>query len=582
MPHRLLLFLGLLLAPMAAAQPYPFTWENAIVYFVMPDRFANGDPSNDQAYGRGLDGAGQPYAFDETGHFHGGDLRGLTQKISEGYFDDLGVNALWITPPFEQVRGWTGGGVDGDYQAYSYSGYWIQDFTEIDENLGTKADFAAFVETAHAHGIRVLLDVVVNHVGYPTLHDMAALGFGTITDTSWQTWRPSPDDSWHSWHLSHVSYLRDDSTGGWQNWWGPGWIRGPYPGHEPCGSDEKTQCLAGLPDLRTEATEAVGIPLFLQRKWGPEKLAAEQASLDAFFARTGYPRTPRYYLIKWLTDWVRTYGIDGFRIDTAKHVEPATWRALKQEATAALRAWKAANPSKRLDELPFWMVGEVFGHALERSAYFDQGFDAVLNFDFQKDLGALQSLALLDQEYQHYDRALHGDQPFQVLSYLSSHDTHLHDRAALHDAATRLLLLPGGVQIYYGDETARPAGPAVSSPEQATRSPMNWEDYDEDLLAHWQKLGQFRARHPALAVGDHVKLQDDPYIFARSVLVGGERDAVIVALGAKGRTSLNVSRFFPDDALVRDAYSGKTAFVSFGLVSFTPGPAGILLLEEVK
>ena len=83
--------------------------------------------------------------------------------------------------------------------------------------------------------------------------------------------------------------------------------------------------------------------MFLQNKWGPDKLAAQRAELDAFFERTGYPRVPRNYLIKWLTDWVRTCGIDGFRIDTARHVERDAWQDLKAEAVRALRAWKAES-----------------------------------------------------------------------------------------------------------------------------------------------------------------------------------------------------------------------------------------------
>jgi len=350
-------------------------------------------------------------------------------------------------------------------------------------------------------------------------------------------------------------------------------------GFGACGADDLTTCVGFLPDFRTDSDEPVEIPDFLKVKWGPEKLAREQAELDAFFTRTGYPRTPRYHLVKWLTDWVRDYGIDGYRIDTAKHVEPEAWQALKAEATRALAEWKAVHPEQALDDRPFWMTGEVWGHGVERSAYFDHGFDAVINFDFQRLAPHLDDYRRLDSLYAAYADALQ-DPSFNVLTYVSSHDTHLHDRKDLLDAGTRLLLLPGAVQIFYGDETARPPGPAVSDVQQATRSPMNWDGIDPDVLAHWQRLGQFRRRHPAVGAGTHQRLANSAYVFSRSYRQRGIEDKVVVVLGATGRVTVNVAHVFPDDTLLRDAYTGRTAMVSFGMVTFEAHPNGVLLLEE--
>ena len=80
--------------------------------------------------------------------------------------------------------------------------------------------------------------------------------------------------------------------------------------------------------------------------------------------------TPRDYLTHWLSQWVRDYGIDGFRVDTAKHVELPAWQQLKTEASAALREWKKANPDKALDDKPFWMTGEAWGHGVMQSDYY--------------------------------------------------------------------------------------------------------------------------------------------------------------------------------------------------------------------
>ena len=147
----------------------PFDWHNATVYFVLTDRFENGDPSNDQSYGRHKDGMA------EIGTFHGGDLRGLTNKLD--YLQQLGVNALWISAPFEQIHGWVGGGTKGDFPHYAYHGYYTQDWTNLDANMGSEADLRTLVDSAHQRGIRILFDVVMNHTGYATLADMQEYQF---------------------------------------------------------------------------------------------------------------------------------------------------------------------------------------------------------------------------------------------------------------------------------------------------------------------------------------------------------------------------------------------------------------------
>ncbi|GIV57192.1 MAG: hypothetical protein KatS3mg042_0105 [Rhodothermaceae bacterium] len=559
----------------AAAQPAapPFAWEGATVYYVVTDRFANGDPANDHAYGRGFDAAGQPYALDPVGHFHGGDLAGLTQKIEEGYFEALGVDALAITSPFEQVHGWMGGGPEGDIQQYAYHGAWTLDYTALDAALGTDAAFRRFVRTAHAHGLRVLIDVVLDHPGPATPADMDAFGFGALRDEGWRTWRPGPGESWHTYHARFVDAAGTDSA--WARWWGPGWVRADLPGHDPCGDDALTACAGGLPDFKTESSEPVALPIFLRAKWGPEKTAREEAALEAFFARTGYPRTPRYYLIKWVTDWVERHGIDGFRITGAGQVEAATWQALKQEATRALRAWKAAHPDEALDEADFWMVAG--DDAAPPSA--DKGFDAVCEDTFRGLARAPEDR--LDSLY-----AAHAQRrdtaPVGVLAYLSSPGAGLFDRGRLVEGGTRLLLMPGAVQLFYGDETARPPGPSVSDPVQPALSPMNWSAVEEGVRAHWQAVGAFRKRHPSVARGTHAKLSDAPYAFMRTFRYGAYEDRVVVALGAAGATRLNVSHAFPDDTVLRDALTGRIGIVSYGMISVAPHASGVILLEEVK
>ncbi len=527
-----------LLAATPVAQAASFA-DNPIVYFVVTDRFANGNPANDGSYGRRKDGE------QEIGTFHGGDLAGLTAKLKEGYFTQLGVNAIWITAPYEQIRGWVVGGKN-EFKHYSYHGYYALDFTVLDQNMGTPDELREFVDTAHAQGVRVLFDVVMNHPGYADINTLSEFVPGLL----WKGWQQYTLKDYHSW-IDYNNFAFGD-------WWGGKWVRAGLPGYGEGGRDDLTMQLAYLPDFRTDSKEFVGLPKFLKNKPGTRAVELPNT-------------TVRGYLVKWLSDWVRDYGIDGFRCDTAKHVELDAWKDLKTAATAALADWKARNPGKKIDDAPFWMTGEVWGQDVSRNAYFDNGFDSLINFEFQDRVGATS----LEAIYSDYASKL-GPRRFDVLSYLSSHDTRLFDRSKLQNAGTALMLAPGGVQIYYGDESGRKEGPAtVGDPQQATRSDMNWQAMDAELLAHWRKLGDFRRRHPAIARGEHRKLADTPYVFSRSH--AGFADRIVAAPQASGEVSLPVAGAFREGETVRDAYSGVTAKVSHGQVKLVA--TGTVLLE---
>ena len=483
---------GLLLLERAETDaPATFDWHNATVYFVLTDRFVNGDPGNDHSYGRRNDG------MQEIGTFHGGDLRGLTSKLD--YLQQLGVNALWISAPFEQIHGWVGGGTKGDFPHYAYHGYYTQDWTTLDANMGNEADLRALVDGAHQRGIRILFDVVMNHTGYATLADMQEYQFGALylsgdelkntLGERWTDWKPAAGQSWHSFN----DYINFSDKAGWEKWWGKNWIRTDIGDYDNPGFDDLTMSLAFLPDLKTESTTPSGLPNFYQHK--PDTHAK---------AIAGY--TPRDYLTHWLSQWVRDYGIDGFRVDTAKHVELPAWQQLKTQASAALAEWKKANPDKALDDKPFWMTGEAWGHGVMQSDYYRHGFDAMINFDYQEQAAkAVDCLANMDVTWQQMAEKL---QDFNVMSYLSSHDTRLF-REGGDKAAELLLLAPGAVQLFYGDESARPFGPTGSDPLQGTRSEMNWQDVSGKSaasVAHWQRISQFRARHPAIGAGKQTTL----------------------------------------------------------------------------
>lgn len=505
----------------AVAKTPVFNWKNATVYFVLTDRFYNGNPQNDHNYGRRKDG------MQEIGTFHGGDLQGLTQKLD--YLQQLGINAIWISSPLEQMHGWVGGGSKGDFPHYGYHGYYHQDWTKIDANMGTEQDLKNFIQQAHQRGMKVIFDVVMNHTGYATLADMQAFGFGSLylkgddikqtLGEKWTDWTPKRGQNWHSFN----DYINFGSKEGWQNWWGKDWVRSDIGDYDSPKFDDLKMSLAALPDLKTESESAVNLPTFFQRKQTNAQHLPDAKVRD--------------YLIVWLSDWVQKYGVDGFRVDTAKHVEKSTWLQLKQSADKALRQWQTENPQESSGE-PFWMTGEAWGHGVHQSDYYQNGFDAMINFDFQDQAkSALNCFAHIEPVYQEMNGKL---KDFNVLSYLSSHDTRLFfhtdsegNTVKQKTAANLLLLASGAVQIYYGDESGREFGPTGSDPMQGTRSDMNWQAIKNDgatqnLLSHWQKLSLFRKLHPAVGAGTHTTLNTENY-FAFSRELNGDKVMVVWA-----------------------------------------------------
>ena len=533
----------------AARISKPFLWENATVYFLLTDRFNNANKANDLAYGRRADAA-------PLRGFMGGDLAGVTAKIKQGYFSDLGVDVIWITPPVEQIHAGTD---EGTGKSYGFHGYWARDFTRVDANLGTEADMRTLVDTAHAHGMRVLLDVVMNHTGPVTEIDPV---------------------------------------------WPESWVRtGPPCTYKDIATTVNCTLVKNLPDLRTDSNANVDLPAALVAKWKKEgRYEKEVNSLDAFFARTGWPRAPRYYLMKWHADWVRKFGFDGFRADTVKHVEPGVWKELKQEASAAYEDWKRLNPTKKLGDEKFFMTAEIYNYTISQGVetqmdggsrvnFYDIGFDSQINFGFKSD--ANQSYEAL---FSAYSAKLHGElNAYSVLNYISSHDDdHPFDaaRSRPFEAGTKLLLSPGAAQIYYGDETARELIVPGAKGDAALRSMMNWDALTmnmskqgykiAEVRQHWSKLGLFRHAHVAVGAGEHQKMSDQPYTFKRTYEKNGVSDKVVVALDLPTDKSSTIALHgvFADGQKVKDYYSGKSAVVIDGKVTFESKNAILLIGQE--
>ena len=566
-----------------------FTWNNALIYFVVTDRFANGNTSNDNSYGRkNPDASGHP-----TATFHGGDIKGLTKNLD--YIKSLGMNAIWLTAAYEQSHGWTGGGKNGNFQHYAYHGYYALDFTSLDANMGTVDEFREFVTEAHKRGIRVVMDVVMNHSGYATLKDMCDFGFGVRSDgkNACEEWTPGSGESYHNKPISEAADSR------WDSWWGANWLRfGAYGG---CGSDDLTTCTSFLPDFKNEPNgSSVNLPTFLVNKWQTADAAHDIPAAKAY--REGNMSVADFEA-HWLASWVEEFGIDGFRCDTAKHVEKATWGKLKKYSNEALAKWRAnhANgddPAASWTD-DFWMTGEHWNFGTDPSdgsGYGSTGgFNSMINFS----LGCSTPDASTWSSYAGKFNNGTSAPALNALSYVSSHDTQLCRPGDMKALGTGLVLLPGGVQVYYGDETARPNdnGGSGNDAEHGTRSDMNFpSDISEqaewaanvdsistsfssnETLAHWQKVGQFRFRNPAVGAGKQTETGDGSLCRKYDNSSENISNAVVIHVGSA--SSVNVGDCFEDGTEVMDGYSGATGTVSGGSVSLSG--TGSLILLEVK
>jgi glycosidase len=434
------LIVAALIAAAAAAPKPARPWSDDILYFVLVDRFADGDRGNDANVDRKAKGA-----------FHGGDLKGLLAQLDE--IASLGVTAIWVNPLVKNIPGH----VDGaGFPDWGYHGYWADDFNSLDSRFGTEEDLRKLVEACHNRGIKVLLDVVYNHAGYDT------------------------------------RYLRDPKT--------RKWLRSTIVGD--CGEDDLTSCLAGLPDFKTEQPE---VAKFL---------------LDAQIA------------------WAKRSGIDGFRLDTVKHVDHPFWQEHRKRTRAEL------GPQ-------FFLLGEVYGADAEvLEPWFEPDeMDAGFDFSFQGNvLGFVQGRGRTVAFNRYLEMRQKVRPGHLVAHYLSTHDTtgalfQLKGDMALFRLAAVLLFTTSGIPvIYYGEEVGRLGG---EWPDNRGDMPWGSRDVlpgaglprDDALRRDYQKLIGIRKAHPALSRGNHIALstEGDLYVFARRD--AASKDLVVVAVNRGSQTA---------------------------------------------
>ncbi len=482
-----------------AAEPARHDLTRDQFYFVLPDRFANGDKGNDQG---GLTGSRLETGFDPTdkGFYQGGDLKGLTDKLD--YIKGLGTTAIWMAPIFKNkpVQG-----VGKDASA-GYHGYWITDFTQVDPHFGTNADLERLIDKAHAKGMKVFFDVITNHTA--DMIDYAEKEYGYKSSGAYPyldtEGRPHTDSGTFRADTRTFPYTPVVKAGETKV---PAWLNDPTMYHNRgdstfAGESSTQGDFSGLDDLWTERPEVVR---------GMERI---------------YQR------------WVRDFDIDGFRIDTVKHVDTEFWT---QWATA-LDAY--AKEQGRED---FFMFGEVYSADTEvTSPYVTEGrLDSTLDFPFQD---AARAYAAQGGDAERLAK-VYGDDykyttdkanAYEQVSFLGNHDmgrfgTFLkQDRPKASDAelldryelANELMFLGrGNPVVYYGDEQGFTGAGGDKDARQTLFASKTADYLDDDQLGtdrthatdayatdhplyrQIAELSTLRKAHPALADG----IQEERY-----------------------------------------------------------------------
>ena len=317
-------------------------------YFVMADRFANGDASNDTG---GLTGTREVTGFDpsDKGFYHGGDLKGLTSKLD--YIEGLGTTAIWLTPSFTN-RAVQGTGADS---SAGYHGYWITDFTTIDPHLGTNEDMSQLIRAAHERGMKVYFDIITNHTADVLAYADGSTDYVPETDRPWLDAAGQPFD--------------DDDVA-----------------DSPDFPALTLDSFAKQPVFPTEADRTARTPAWLNdptmyHNRGDTTWEGESA-LDGDFSGLDDLFTERPAVLDGMSDIYRAWiamGVDGFRIDTVKHVNLEFWQAFIPRMQEAARTYGNDD---------FFMFGEVFdADPTVLSGYTTTGkLPATLDFGFQAGL----------------------------------------------------------------------------------------------------------------------------------------------------------------------------------------------------
>jgi glycosidase len=537
------------------------------LYFVMADRFENGDPSNDRA-GLGDDPLVSGYDPTATGFYHGGDLQGVLDRLD--YIEGLGTTAIWLTPSFKNkpVQGAPGS------EAAGYHGYWITDFTQIDPHLGTNEDMRQLVDLAHDRGIKVFFDIITNHTADVIAYDEGAYdanGNLPYVSTADEPYRDATGTEFDD---------RDYADG-----------TPPFPAVNEQSFPYEPIVPASEQDVKVPAW--LNDPTLYHNR-GTSTFAGEDNTYGDFpsgpYSALDDLWTEHPQVVDGMTDiyktWVTDVGIDGFRIDTVKHVNMEFW----QQFSPALVEHAASEGND-----DFFMFGEVFDQSSQFvSQYTTEGrLQAAVDFGFQGRASGFANGAAteaLSDFYENDDWYTDADSnAYQLPTFLGNHDmgrigSFLRQQGGSEAdvlrrdrlAHTLMYLTRGQPVVYYGDEQGFSAPPDVPGgigdqraredmfPSQvdlyngfdligtdATPAESNF-DTSHPLYRHIAALARLRAHHPTLADGAQIPRWsgDAPGVFAVSRVDARRQREYVVALN--NSTSAQTATF--------DTFTPRTTF----------------------
>ena len=473
-------------------------WSDDILYFVLIDRFADGDSANNRRVERS-----------NPGGYHGGDLKGLTGQLDE--LADLGITALWINPVQKQVsRGFYASAPANlgipEFRHWGFHGYWIDDFTAIEPQFGNLEDLKHLVAEAHKRNIKVLLDVVYNHAGY---------------GSNYESRRTSSGQSW----------MRS--------------------GEGNCDVDPITCSVGGLPDFKTELPEV------------------------------------RDYILAANINLARNAGVDGFRLDTFKHVETDFWLEHRRRTRAEL-----GND--------FFLLAEYWGgDASSLDPYFARDeIDAGFDFGFKGSCESFVDGRGRTVAYGSYLRSRHKARKGYLLAhYLSSHDEPMalydlnKDKDKFRICAAIQMTSIGLPVIYYGEEVAR-----SGSVWPLNRTNMPWgerdikpgkgDTRDESMREYYKALMHIRHHHPALSRGDYTLLSGPKDSILAFIRHDESSDDSVMVLVNREEQELTADFMLPgiwpdkwSGKPVTDELSGKPVTISGGHIESIMAPKSVRILS---
>ena len=551
------------------ADPVQHPIQDDIFYFVLPDRYSDGDSSNNTG---GIPGGPADHGFlaDDKAFYHGGDLAGLTAKLD--YLQNLGVTAIWMTPVFENNPTQPDSSTDLGVGA-AYHGYWIVDFLNTDPHLGTNTELQTLISEAHARGMKIFFDIVINHTG--DIIDYAEGSYDYRNKTDY----PYVD--------ANGNIFDDADFAGTDT----------FPPLDPATSFPYTPQIA--PGDETVKNPAwLNNPIYYHNR-GNSTFSGENSLYGDFFGLDDV-FTEHHEVVTGMTDifqaWISDYGVDGFRIDTVKHVNMEFWQAFGPAIMD-----HAANEGIA----EFFMFGEVFdGNPAFLSTFTSQGtLPSVLDFRLQ---GTAASFAARSEATDNLQNLFADDDYFtdadsniyQSANFISNHD---HGRigkdiqdnnpgaddaelVARSELAHALMFFSRGFPvIYYGDEQGftgdggdkdaredmMPSQVAVYNDNNligtaATTADDNFDD-THPLYQTIVDLSGIRDAHPALSFGAqiHRYSQGSAGIYAFSRIDRVEQvEYLIVLNNAESNANATFATFSPNTTFTEIYPGGGSSLAS--------------------